>query len=298
MKILCLHGAGTSAAIFKSQTAAFRSKLGPEYTFEFLDGPFPGTPAPGIPELYHQQNTNTNTNTKKLATYIWWPQPTVPEIRAAHQRLQAHLTANGPYDALCCFSQGCSLAFSFLLYHLRSSKTPSMSSQPLPFQAVVFICGGVPFPVLEDLGVRVSARAHAINSQTVTVLRQKAQHLAHLAAHLDEIRPGVGLWDYGDDKLLLHDPSSSSRGKMPDETDVFGIDFTRDVPQDLRIDIPTVHVYGAKDPRWPSSMQLAYFCKEENRVMYDHGGGHDIPRSSQVSETIAGFFRELSNSLK
>lgn len=211
-------------------------------------------------------------------TYTWWPQPTVALIRGSHRRLLDHIADNGPYDALCCFSQGCSLALSFLLYHARENP-----GEPPPFRSVVFICGGVPFSVLADLGLEVSARAHEVNERTVRAMKAKAANLTHMAANLHQVRLGVGLWD--DTSDLVHDPAV-----VPDERDVFGIDFTA-VPDELRIRIPTVHVYGAKDPRWPSGMQLAYFCSD--RKMFDHGGGHDIPRSTEVSERIAELIRGL-----
>lgn len=257
---------------FKASTnllsAAFRAKLGPDYVFTFVDAPFPCAPAPGIRVLYESGH------------YAWWPQQTVPLIRGSHQRLVDIIQDSGPYDVLCCFSQGCSLAFSFLLYHAR--ETPH---EPLPFKAVVFICGGIPFPVLEDLGYKVSPRAYKINDQTVKIMKAKAANLATMAANPGMIKVGVGLWD--DTTDLVHDPAV-----MPEKEDVFGLDMTT-VPEDSRIKIPTVHIYGAKDPRWPSSTQLAYFCEEASRRMYDHGGGHDIPRSTLVSERIAGLFRDL-----
>jgi len=241
--------------------AAFRSKLPPSYTFDFPDAPFPCPPAPGIDVLYSSSGA-----------YTWWPAPTVSLIRGSHRRLLDHLAEGGPYDALCCFSQGCSLALSFLLYHARESP-----GDPLPFGSVVFICGGVPFSVLEDLGVGVTDRAREVSDATVRVMKEKAGRLAHVAENLGEVRLGTGLWD--DTSDLVHDP-----GVMPEERDVFGIDFG-EVGEELRVGIPTVHVYGAKDPRWPSSMQLAHFCRD--RKMFDHGGGHDIPRSTEVSERIA-----------
>ena len=302
MKILCLHGQGTSGAIFKSQTgeykppfhiwemsntifalcarhltipihnsAAFRAKLPPSYTFDFVDAPFPCAPAPGIDVLF-----------ASAGTYTWWPTPSVSLIRGSHRRLLDHLAEGGPYDALCCFSQGCSLALSFLLYHARESG----SQEPLPFRSVVFICGGVPFPVLEDLGVGVSERAREVSDATVRVMKEKAGRLAWAAGNLGEVRLGrtPGLWD--DTSDLVHDPAV-----MPEEGgDVFGIDFG-EVGEELRVGIPTVHIYGAKDPRWPSSMQLACFCRD--RKMFDHGGGHDIPRSTEVSERIAELIRGL-----
>lgn len=246
--------------------AAFRGKLDEGYTFDFVDASFPCPPAPGIKVLFESGH------------YAWWPKQTIPLIRGSHKWLLDYIEDNGPYDTLCCFSQGCSLAFSFILYHANE-----VPDEPLPFKSVVFICGGLPFPVLEDLGYKVPQKALDVNDQTVTVMKQKAANLAHMAANLHEIKHGVGLWD--DTSDLIHDPDV-----MPDKKDVFGLDFTQ-IPEVMRIKIPTVHIYGAKDPRWPSSMQLAYFC--DNRKMYDHGGGHDIPRSSEVSNRIAALFQEL-----
>lgn len=214
--------------------------------------------------------------------YTWWPKASVHAIRAAHHWLDEYAAEHGPYDAVCCFSQGCSLVASYLLYHARETPTA-----PLPFRAAIFICGGLPLPVLEDLvppGARaLSPRAHAVNDETVRLLKARAGALTDLAAHPERIRRGRGLWD--DTAGLLHDPLV-----MPPPDDVFGMDFTA-MPPDLRIRIPTVHVYGAKDPRWPASVQLAHFC--EDRRMYDHWGGHDIPRSTAVSDRMAELVRQL-----
>lgn len=75
MRFLCLHGKGTSARIFKSQTgmswaferqfrdpdgristntptASFRKLLPENYIFDFIDGPFPDGPAAGVDLFY------------------------------------------------------------------------------------------------------------------------------------------------------------------------------------------------------------------------------------------------------
>ncbi|KAK4126052.1 hypothetical protein N657DRAFT_662391 [Parathielavia appendiculata] len=271
IRFLGLHGMGTSAEILKSQTVAFRSKLPDNFTFEFLDAPFTCAPAPGTDILFSSGH------------YAWWTDQTVDGIRGSHQVLDDFVAAHGPFDMVLGFSQGCSLIGSYLLYHAR--ETPD---KPLPFKAAVFICGGMPLPVLEDLGINVPPRAKAINDMTSKMMKQKAGKLVDMAANPEKIQQGVGLWD--DVEGLLHDPK-----KMPDERDVFGLDFTA-MPEDLRILIPTVHVYGAKDPRWPASLQLAYCC--EKRKLYDHGGGHDIPRTTEVSENIAKLILELTNEIR
>ncbi|KAK4151345.1 family of serine hydrolases 1 [Chaetomidium leptoderma] len=271
IKVLGLHGMGTSAHILKSQTVALRAKLPAHFTFDFIDAPFHCAPAPGTDILFDSGH------------YAWWTHPTVNGIRGAHQVLDDYVEAHGPVDVVLGFSQGCSLIGSYLLYHAR--ETPEL---PLPFKAAVFACGGMPLPVLEDLGVAVSPRAKAINDLTSKLMKKKAGVLVEMAAHLDRIQPGVGLWD--DVAGLLHNPD-----EMPDEKDVFGLDFTA-MPADLRIKIPTVHVYGAKDPRWPASLQLAYFC--DNKKVYDHRGGHDIPRSTEVSRRIAEMVEALGKEIQ
>lgn len=240
-------------------------KLGSEYDFTFVNAPHQSRPAPGINALFVSNN------------YTWWPTTTAPDIRAAHAWLDAYLAAHGPFDALMGFSQGCSLISSYLLYHARDAPL-----QPLPFKAAIFLCGGLPLAALEDLGLEVSERAWDINDRTAKSLAHKAGMLAEWAKNIDLVKPGVGLWD--DTSDLLHDPSQRDN---IDDADFFGLDYTS-FPRDLRIDIPTVHVVGGKDPRWPSGMQLARFCEQvTTQAVFDHGGGHEIPRSSFVSLRIA-----------
>lgn len=237
------------------------------FEFDFIDGPFPSTPAPGTDIMFTSHHR------------AWWHDSTVSAIRDAHRLMTDHIAEHGPFDIVMGFSQGCSLISSYLLYHAR--ETPDA---PLPFKAAVFICGGVPLPALEDLGVAVSQRARDINDATSSLLNHKTAEFNRMAKNLELIQPGKGLWD--DTADLLHDPA-----QLPDERDAFGLDFTA-MPADLRIKIPTVHVYGAKDPRWPASLQLAYFC--DNRKMYDHGGGHEILRTHETSKTIADLVAGLN----
>lgn len=136
------------------------------------------------------------------------------------------------------------------------------------------ICGGIPGTVLEDLGLEVPQRAHELNQRTASLMRLKSAMLYEFKG----LPRGQGLWD--DTADLEHDAD-----ELPDQTDCFGLDFTK-VPGDVRIKIPTVHIVGEKDPRWPAGVQLAYFC--DDRKFYDHGGGHDIPRTTPVSSEIAG----------
>ncbi|KAL9022852.1 MAG: hypothetical protein Q9196_007501 [Gyalolechia fulgens] len=166
-----------------------------------------------------------------------------------------------------CFSQGCSLIASFCLYH--QAETPG---QPLPFKVAVFICGGVPLQVLEDVGIDVSDEAWEMNEKSSIALAQQASSDAIL-------KSGLNRWVNADGVIPnAHVPL--------DPTNVFGLDFTN-MPKHLRIPVPTVHVYGNKDPRCPASLQLAQLSDPTWRKTYDHGGGHDVPRKTDVSKSIA-----------
>ncbi len=47
MRILCLHGVGSSGAILEKQMANLRRQLDPSFDLVFVDGPFESERGPG-----------------------------------------------------------------------------------------------------------------------------------------------------------------------------------------------------------------------------------------------------------
>lgn len=141
----------------------------------------------------------------------------------------------------------------------------------------MFICGGCPLNVLDDLGIEVSKKAWEVDEATRLGLQEK------VAALQTSMETGVDRWATPATTIPVatFDPK-----KAVDWKDVFGLDTTK-VPEDMRIGIPTVHVYGGRDPRFPASLQLAGICEAGVRKVYDHRGGHDVPRGKEVSEELA-----------
>ncbi|XPT03477.1 hypothetical protein M3J09_012569 [Ascochyta lentis] len=289
MHFLCLHGMGTSAAIFQSQTSAFRALLdGSQHTFEFVDAPYESAPAHGIQTFFPPPN------------YTFWQSIDPGDIAATHKWLLAHCARQSkPYDAVLCFSQGCAVAASMVLAHNNES-----SDEPLPFKGAIFICGGMPLAMLDNMNLPVSAKAWEISDLTGHQLATKANAAAAEIERL--LKSGKareaskrGLWDRTED--LAHkvlEPGTYDCHKLPDLplTDVYGYDTTL-FPSALRLDLPTVHIYGIKDPRYPASIQLAYLSNPEKRLVYDHGGGHEIPRTSKVSAEIASAVQWLEGQI-
>ena len=53
-RILCLHGGGTSAAIFKIQTRYLQWAMAQSFEFVFLDAPWPSQPGPGVTPCFEE----------------------------------------------------------------------------------------------------------------------------------------------------------------------------------------------------------------------------------------------------
>ncbi|GES61698.1 EF-hand calcium-binding domain protein [Aspergillus terreus] len=265
MKILCLHGKGTSGEIFRSQTcqslhyhhhhpltnpntASFRSRLTDlNLTFDFLDGEYPCAPAPGV-DLFYPPPYYSHIETETLES-----------TQAAVARVRRHLATHGPYDALMMFSQGCAVGASLLLLLQHDGLPP-------PVRAGIFICGGPPLTVLEHVGYDVPESVWAADRTSRLKLSQQADSAAILAKGSARWMAGSNVVDEGEVRARL------SGGPV-------------------RIEIPTVHVYGNKDPRYEAGVLLSGVCEEGCRRGYDHGGGHEIPRTGVVSDTIAEMVR-------
>ncbi|THD00318.1 hypothetical protein EYZ11_000211 [Aspergillus tanneri] len=250
MKILCLHGQGTSGSIFRSQTSSIRNRLHDlPIEYDFLDGPYPATAAAGIdlfypPPYYSYLESNTPVG-----------------IRNSVSWLKEYIAQHGPYDAVMMFSQGCTIGASLLLLH--QLETPD---RPAPFKAAIFICGGPPLKLLEEVGYRISER----------VWERDATSRAELAAaaHSESIlAKGSGRWN-----------ADAMKGET--EEGIRG-----EISGGVKIGIPTVHVYGEKDPRYVAGIQLSEVCEPRKRRTYNHGGGHEIPRLEKVTVTVVELVR-------
>ncbi|KAI1371137.1 serine hydrolase FSH [Hypoxylon crocopeplum] len=272
MRTLMLHGHSTSSFIFKAQSGPVRSKLGSSFQFDFIDGPYTCPPPKGLRLVLWK-------------AYKWMETPGVDSIRRSVQWLLDHIEKNGPYDCICCFSKSSAVVAALILYHAR--EVASGSDKPLPFKSAIFINGSIEYSVLEDLGLPISEEAREIHSKTEDMVKAKVDAMSNLASSL--VKPN-GLWE--DTSQLLHDPKA-----LPPPSSCFGLDMTV-FPPELVINIPTVHMYGGKDPICPSSIQLAYLCDPKKRVLYDHQGGHDVPRTPEVVADMVAMFKRLRRDIR
>lgn len=230
--------------------ASLRSKLDRSYSFDFLDGSCDTIPPPEIKRFYSAPYRS------------YWEGSNVADTKASFKLIEEKLKKNGPYDGVLAFSQGAALIASYLLY-LKADNKPS------PFKFAIFIAAGVPTYVLEDIGVHVSQEARMWEKKMSLCLdgavRGSLDH--HEKPPYDE--------DFAFDRNISDDPRNT-----------FGLDTLQPAVRKLRISIPTVHIYGSKDPVYPLSRQLVRFCDSTCSRIFDHGEGHVIPRKRDVSDRI------------
>jgi predicted esterase len=63
------------------------------------------------------------------------------------------------------------------------------------------------------------------------------------------------------------------------------------------IKIPTCHVIGASDPFLEGSMALYNMCDPDTADLFDHGGGHVLPRAKHTVDELTSIVREMINSV-
>ncbi|EMD00437.1 hypothetical protein BAUCODRAFT_62385 [Baudoinia panamericana UAMH 10762] len=292
MRFLCLHGSGASGAIFKSQTAPFRAKLPcGEHEFDFIDAPHSSPAGPAIAPFFAPPY------------YSFLKSYQRDDVQWTLDWLRRHIKAQSErYDAALCFSQGCAVLASLIL-----NDNNERPEEPPLFRAAMFICGGAPLPVLADLGFTVSAAAWELNDATGKELWQRSNSLDEIVAARRAQNGHTGLgagWSNGrtsdTGSYSVAECGVSEAGWITEINsleDVFGLDLTQ-LPSSWQIQVPSVHVVGSQDPRRPNGIQLAALSPPKQRLVYDHGGAHDIPRRTQVSQDLATAVQWLSKHLE
>ncbi|KAH7176782.1 serine hydrolase FSH [Dactylonectria macrodidyma] len=137
MRFLCLHGMGTSAEIFETQTGPLRQALGNLNEFDFYEGECDVPPAEGIRAVFDCED------------YKAWYDPSLgaDTHRKSLELVREIIEEDGPFDACMGFSQGAALLGSLILSHQESHPF----SPPL-FRLAVFICGSSALKVSETDG--------------------------------------------------------------------------------------------------------------------------------------------------
>jgi Serine hydrolase (FSH1) len=146
-QILCLHGMGSNAQIFKFQTRQFQLLLDPHFNFFFVDAPIPCEPGPEILPTFDG-----------CGPFRRWTCPGDRERQEKilidlHQLIDDAASRGQPFAAVMGFSEGASVATGLMLDQQERWQRKFMERDgPLSlspkFCYAVLLCGGTNPPFL------------------------------------------------------------------------------------------------------------------------------------------------------
>ncbi|MCJ1396152.1 hypothetical protein MMC18_009041 [Xylographa bjoerkii] len=221
--------------------AAFRALLPSDYHFVFVDGPTKCDAAPGIAALYEPP-------------YLcWYKTPTTTKIAGARRLVLSIIEEKGPFDAVMGFSQGAAVAASIILHH--QLEHPLQRSL---FRVAIFFCSPLPFAHSLDYGIDtrtyfgVEGTAPSRDGCPTIV----PKHLITDAAYL------------------------RVEEECPDVQGTQEIHYQMFHPSvdDFRIEIPTAHIFGLRDPWYLHSGDVLKLCLRDRASVFEHDYGHEVPR--------------------
>ena len=133
-RLLCLHGGGTSALIFKIQTRRLQWALRSTFKFVFADGPFQSGPGPGVLPAF-----------EGCEPYYRWLNPGSPTAEQDQRRVRQVLKKvmmddGGEFVGVLGFSQGGRLTAGLLADQAEGNAAEGMPH----WKFGVMLCGSYP----------------------------------------------------------------------------------------------------------------------------------------------------------
>ncbi|CEL10308.1 hypothetical protein ASPCAL13429 [Aspergillus calidoustus] len=270
MRILCLHGAGSSGAILERQMSNLRRELDPSFELVFVDGPFECGRGPGVsqyqtgPFFSHTQGYSP-ANMAQALSY-----------------LEDILEDEGPFDGIFGFSQGSAVTLSY--FHQQQTvgnpvavKFACLFSTAMPCSSDANL-GHAVISKLREREYDLTAKAGATGKGLTSEERELVEILQRTvvdAAIQDPLFPWTDMNIY-------------RRGELDDIPRVM---YSSALAH--KIQVPTVHVWGQNDTGYMVQMaQLSSsLCDQSVTKTVLHSGSHDMPKK-QIE--IKAVLREIN----
>ncbi|KAH9904439.1 serine hydrolase FSH [Xylariomycetidae sp. FL2044] len=257
-RILCLHGGGTNALIFRMQCRVLSRQLSPHFRLAYAEAPYDSAAGPDVLSVYADHGP--------FKRWLrWQPEHAAVEDRQATRSIDGALRAamdaddragaDGPWVGLLGFSQGAKVAAS-LLYRQQARRrraaaaaaSASSSSSRGQQRAV---------DEMEEEEEEEEDKEEQKSDWKFAVLMAGRAPIVNLDVDLIT-------------SSLLSRPSETTLTGTPDLMDVMGEDHV------LRL--PTVHVHGLSDPGLHLHRELLeHYCDPATARLVEWEGGHRVP---------------------
>ncbi|KAL2760691.1 hypothetical protein ACRALDRAFT_1066831 [Sodiomyces alcalophilus JCM 7366] len=284
MRLLCLHGVGSSGSICESQFQPFVKAADPSYEFVFVNGPVTSIRGPGMGGEYDGPFYSHTTGY------------TTGEMVEALDHLEAVMEEMGPFDGVVGFSQGAALAISYIYdQKTRHGQTP--------FKFALFfssVCAFSPNPdYSKDVIERLSGRGYGLAQNG---------HGTNGSSDASSVTPEERvLWET---ILTVIKPLRDSQALLPDiDLEVYTRrDDVDNAPRLLlpqlmgeKIKIPTFHMHGKRDAEFMQDMSMIARGMFDDGLMRkaEHSGSHHPPnKDAEVRTAVRGLEWAIGQSRK
>lgn len=214
----------------------------------------------------------------------WFAGYTTADIAATHSLISAAIEEDGPFDGLIGFSQGATLALSYLLH--QEMRRPR-GAPPFRF-AVLFSCAGPAFScdatvarnlirdLTEDNLRGLQARLRAKEAPPSFVGLPSAKH-AFMETTLSALLLG------GENGFLPPSVVEDWIASSAEERDTRMPRLLHPLLTEARVRIPTAHIIGRNDTAdvHAQAELCRLLCDPSYMVSATHGGAHDLPHDAK-----------------
>jgi predicted esterase len=254
--ILCLHGGGSNATVFKIQTRRLIWQLEKQFRFVFAQAPIEGTPGFGMlpvfascAPFYRWVNRRFKAGESDVET------TPAAEVDTIDSIIYDVMEANGGVDSfkgVMGFSQGARLTAGLLLRQKIQER--------------------------DDLAASSSSASSSSGTATTTTTPSSASASTGLGLKT-KFAFGIMIGGPYPPIGLCPSPSPAARPDDNDNDNDHDLDIDTSMIADYKLlkDIPTVHAWGRDDHIRPGCEALARLCESDHSFQMDFEGGHHLP---------------------
>ncbi|KAI1734274.1 DUF341 domain-containing protein [Xylaria scruposa] len=265
MKILCLHGVGSSGSILEKQMSNLRRELDPSFDLVFVDGPFESERGPGVSQY-------------ESGPYFSHTQGYSPaDISQAIQYLEDIFEDQGPFDGIFGFSQGSALTLSYLYQQ-------QMAGDPVAVKFACLFSSAMPLSSDASLGEAIISKLRAAEYDITNQSQNNGKELTSEEQEYVQIL----------ERTVLAATTHHPEFPWPD-LDVYAHGELDSIPRLMysaalvqQIQVPTVHSWGRSDFEYLIRMaELSRsLCDESMSRTVLHSGVHDLPKKQTEIKAV------------
>ena len=185
-RMLCLHGGGTNARIFRLQCRILERELRPTFRLCFAEGPYPSQPGPDVTSVYKDFGPFRSwlpDQKSDSAKVVENPLDDLQKSLEAAMYEDDQKGAHGDWVALLGFSQGAKVCASLLLAQQNQAEDVWWHKMGVKFRFAVLLAGRGPLISTAAAKLATSQQTTASSLKRPPALREPILHMPTIHVH-------------------------------------------------------------------------------------------------------------------